>query len=82
MNEVYHNGILHNELLKDNVMLHFLLNKPYVVYISMCDWGEVEHMQKVIIFLYVFVKEQDAIMQGKCIDGWPQIIFFRASWEL
>ncbi len=71
MNEVYQNGILHIDLLKDNIMLHFLPNKPYVVYINMCDWGEIEHMQKVIIFSYVFVKEHDAIMQGKCIDGWP-----------
>jgi len=65
MNEVYQNGILHIDLLKDNIMLHFLPNKPYVVYINMCDWGEIEHMQKVIIFSYVFVKEHDAIMQGK-----------------
>ncbi len=31
-----------NDLFKDNIMLHFLTNKPNVMYIGVCDWGEVE----------------------------------------
>ncbi len=44
INVVHHFGILHNDLSKDNIMLHFPLNKPHVVYIGICDWGEVKHL--------------------------------------
>ncbi len=44
MNAVYHCGILHNNLSKDNIRLHFLLDKPDVVYIGLCDWGEAKHL--------------------------------------
>jgi hypothetical protein len=33
MNAIHHSRILHNDLFKDNITLHFLLNKPNVVYI-------------------------------------------------
>jgi hypothetical protein len=39
MSVVHHFGILHN-LSKDNIMLHFLLNKLDVVYIGIYDWGD------------------------------------------
>jgi hypothetical protein len=61
VNAIHHFRILHDDLLKDNIMLHFPINKPNVVYIGMCDWGEVEHMQEVTPFLYVFAKEHDFI---------------------
>jgi len=41
MNVVHHTRILHNDLLKD-LMLHFSFDKLNVVYIGMCNWGEVE----------------------------------------
>jgi hypothetical protein len=44
MNAIYHFEILHNNLSKDNIMLHFLLNKLDVVYIGVCNWGEVGHL--------------------------------------
>jgi hypothetical protein len=56
-----HNGILHNELSKDNIMLHFPLNNLDVMYIGVCNWGEVKHLQDVIPFLYHFAKHYDAI---------------------
>ncbi len=59
-NIIHYCGILHNDLSKDNIMLHFLTNKRNVVYISVCNWGEVEHLQKVMPSLYGFAKEQDA----------------------
>jgi serine/threonine protein kinase len=34
---IHHCGILHNDLSKDNIMLHFPLDKLDVVYISVCD---------------------------------------------
>jgi hypothetical protein len=37
MNAVHHYEILHNDLSKDNIMLHFSLDKPNVVYIGMCN---------------------------------------------
>jgi len=37
MNVVHHCEILHNDLSKDNIMLHFSLDKPNVVYIGVCD---------------------------------------------
>jgi hypothetical protein len=51
---------IHNPLSKDNIMLHFPPNKLDVVYIGVCDWGEVEHLQEVLPLLYGFTKEQDA----------------------
>jgi len=33
-------GIFHNDLWKDNIMLHFLPNKLDIVYIGVYDWGE------------------------------------------
>ncbi len=44
MNVLYHCGILHNDLSKDNIRLHFLLDKPDVVYIGPWDWGEAKHL--------------------------------------
>jgi hypothetical protein len=34
-----HNEILHYDLSKDNIMLHFPPNKLDVVYIGVCVWG-------------------------------------------
>ncbi len=44
MNAIHHSKNLHNDFSNNNIMLHFLINKPDVVYIDMCDWGEIEHM--------------------------------------
>jgi hypothetical protein len=33
----HHNGILFNDLFKDNIMLQFMPHNPYDVYIGMCD---------------------------------------------
>jgi hypothetical protein len=55
----HHFGILH-DLSKDNIMLHFLLNKLDVVYIGIYDWGEVKHLQEVMPSLYRFTNLQDA----------------------
>jgi hypothetical protein len=37
MNAVHHCGILHNDLFKDKIILHFPVDKPNVVYISVCN---------------------------------------------
>jgi hypothetical protein len=37
MNAIHHFGILHNDLSKNNIMLHFLLDKLDVVYIGICN---------------------------------------------
>jgi hypothetical protein len=39
MRAIHHCGILHNDLFKDYIMLHFPTNKLNVVYIGMCDWA-------------------------------------------
>jgi serine/threonine protein kinase len=57
MNAVHHCKILHNDLSKDNIMLHFLIDKPDVVYIKVCDWGVAKHLQEVMPSLYGFAKE-------------------------
>jgi hypothetical protein len=56
MNVIHHCGISHN-LSKDNLMLHFSTNKLDVVYIGVCDWDEVVHLQEVMTSLYGFIKE-------------------------
>jgi hypothetical protein len=49
--------ILQNDLSKDNIMLHFLIDKLDVTYIGMCDWDETICMQEVTLSLYVFTME-------------------------
>jgi serine/threonine protein kinase len=44
MNVIHHFRILHNDLSKDNIMLHFPLDKLDVMYIVFCNWGEVVHL--------------------------------------
>ncbi len=56
-------------------MLHFLTNKPDVMYISKCDWGGVECLQKVMPSLYGFAKEQDATNAEK-IRWWVALELF------
>ncbi len=75
MNVIHHYEILHNNLPKDNIMLHFQTNKRDVVYIRMCAWGDVECMQKVIPSLYAFVRTRISSTRGKCVGGWPQFFF-------
>ncbi len=60
MNVIHHFGILHNDVSKDNIMLHFPLDKLDVVYIGMCDWVKVRCLWEVITSLYGFENEQDA----------------------
>ncbi len=65
MNVIHHVVRFCTMTLKNNIMLHFPFDKPNVVYIGVCNWGEVRCMQKVIPFLYVFAKEEDAINAKK-----------------
>jgi hypothetical protein len=58
-------------------MLHFPANKLNVVYIGVCDWGEVECLQNMTPSLYGFAKEQDATntkQKKKC--WWVALEFF------
>jgi hypothetical protein len=75
MNVIHHYGIFHNDLSKDNIMLHFLTYKPNVVYISVCDWGEAVHMQEVIRSMYAFSKERFHQHEENALVGGPKIIF-------
>jgi serine/threonine protein kinase len=65
MNVIHHCGILHNDLSKDNIMLHFSPDKLNVMYIGVCNWGEVGCLQEVMSSLYGFAKEQDATNSKK-----------------
>jgi len=67
MNVIHHCEILHNNLSKDNNTLHFPIDKPDVVYIGVCNWGETKHLQEVMPSLYGFTKEQDATNAKKCV---------------
>jgi hypothetical protein len=71
MQYVHHCGILHNDLSKNNIMLHFLTYKLDVVYIGVCDWGEAMCLQEVMPSLWGFAKEQDVTNTKKCIGGLP-----------
>jgi hypothetical protein len=42
-------------------MLHFPLDNLDVMYIGVCNWGEVRHLQEVTPFLYHFAQYYDAI---------------------
>jgi hypothetical protein len=56
-NVIHHSRIFHNDLSKDNIMLHFLTYKPNVVYIGVCDRGESVCMQEVIPSRYAFLRQ-------------------------
>jgi hypothetical protein len=72
MNLTYHFGILHNDLLNDNIMLHFPTNKTNVIYIGVCDWGEAICMQEVTPSLYMhLLRSRFSSTQKKCVSGWP-----------
>jgi hypothetical protein len=62
MNVVHHNGILHNDLLKDHIMLHLSPNKSNVVYIDVHNSSEVRYMQKVTPSLYFLPKNRMPLM--------------------
>jgi tRNA A-37 threonylcarbamoyl transferase component Bud32 len=57
INAIHHFGILHNDLSKDNIMLHFLPDKLNSMYIGIYDLGEAEWLQEVMPSLYGFTKE-------------------------
>jgi hypothetical protein len=81
MNVVHHSGILHN-LSKDNIMLYFPTKKLDDVYIGMCDWGEIWHLQETPS-LCGFAKEHKATNVKKCSGGLaPNCFLFIASSEL
>ncbi len=79
MNAIHHFGILH-DLSKDNIISHYLVDKPNVV----CDWGEARCLQEMMSSLYGFANEQDAInAKKKRVGGLPHNCFlFIASREL
>ncbi len=85
MNVIHHFGILHNNLSKDNIMLHFPTNKLNVVYIGVCDWGEFECLQNMTPSLYGFAKEQDATnttkKKKKCWWVAPEFFLFITNQE-
>jgi hypothetical protein len=62
MNVVHHFGIMHNDLSKDNIMLHFLTYKPDVMYIGVYDWGEARSMQEVNPSFYVLFGSRISLM--------------------
>jgi hypothetical protein len=76
MNVVHHCGILHNNLSKNNIMLHLPIDKPNVMYIGVCDWGETRHLRKVTPSFYGFAKEQNAT-NTKTMHWWvaPELFF-------
>jgi len=76
MNVVHHFGILHNDLSKDNIMLHFLPNKLEVVCIGICNWGETRCLQEVTPSLYELAKEQNATNTMKVCWWMAPKLFF------
>jgi hypothetical protein len=67
MNNVHHCHILHNDMLPDNVMLHFPPNFPDKVYIGICNWAMVGNFNDLKESLYIH-KSQEAknrIMQHR-----------------
>jgi len=69
INVIHHSIILHNDLSKENIMLHFPPNKPDVMYIGVFYLGGTKGLQEVMPSLYGFAKEQDAI-NAKKVHWW------------
>jgi hypothetical protein len=75
-NVVHHCGILHNDLSKDNIMLHFLPNKPNVVYILCAIGVKLSACKKRHHHCVGLQRSKMPPMQRKCIGGLPRNCFF------
>jgi serine/threonine protein kinase len=75
MNVIHHSRILHNDLSKDNIMLQILPNKLDVVYMGMCNWGEVGTCKRWYHHCMGLQRSKMPPMQKKCIGGLPHIYF-------
>jgi hypothetical protein len=83
MNVIHHFRILHNDLSKDNIMLHFPLDKLDVVYIVVCNWGKIGRLQKVTLSYMGLPRSKMPSTQGKCVGGWPHnCLLFIVNWKL
>ncbi len=86
MNATHHCGIFHNNLSEDNIMLHFLGNKPNVMYIA-CAIGVKMGTYKRWHHHYMGLqrslqRSKMSPTQKKSICGLPHNCFlFTMSWE-
>jgi hypothetical protein len=76
MNPVHHCGILHKQLVQEQHYVASFVDKLDVMYISVCNWGEIGCLQEVTPSLYGFAKEQDATNTQK-MHWWvaPKLFF-------
>jgi hypothetical protein len=76
MHAIHHCGILHNNLSKNNIMLHLSIDKLNDMYIGVCDWGETRRLQVMTPSLYGFAEEWDATNTHK-MHWWvaPKLFF-------
>jgi hypothetical protein len=67
MNNVHHCHTLHNDMLPDNVMLHFPPNFADKVYIGICDWAMAGNFNDLKESLYIHESQEarTRIMQYK-----------------
>jgi hypothetical protein len=71
MNVVCYFGILCNDLSKDNIILHFLLNKLYVVYITFVIGVKLGICKRWHHHCMALPRNKMPPTQGKCIGRWP-----------
>ena len=57
MNNVHHCHTLHNDMLPNNILLHFLPNFPNKVYIDICDWTMAGNFNDLKESLYIHESE-------------------------
>jgi hypothetical protein len=67
MNNVHHCHAQHNDILPDNVLLHFPLDFPDKVYIGICNWAMAGNFNDLKESLYIHESEEvkTRIMQGR-----------------
>ncbi len=63
MNVVQQSKTLHNDLSQDNIMLHFPPDNLSVIYIGVCDWGEVGRLGEDNPSPYGFVTKEKSATQ-------------------
>jgi serine/threonine protein kinase len=83
VNVIHHFKILHNDLSKDNILLHFPLDKLDVVYIVVYNWGKIGRLQEVTLSYMGLPRSKMPSTQGKCAGGWPHNrLLFIMNWKL
>ena len=82
MDVVHKQDVLHNDLHPNNVMLHFLRDRPGAVFIGICDWSMATWIQEEAPSNYGKKTEEDLWKhRAKYYCAAPELFHVTGEWE-